>query len=204
MLPLSESTVPPIRVNSSELEFRRMRDSDVPGIMEIEAVSFGRHHWSPESFHNEMNNQIGRYYVLLHHQKDENADNTTPKLIGYAGFWMIIDEAHITTIAVHPNYRGNSLGELLLIRMTERCFGSSIHWMTLEVRVGNYTAQNLYYKYGYQSMGIRKKYYQDNLEDALIMTTPDISSEDYRNLYRPLKNGISDKLGGFPKGFEDP
>jgi [ribosomal protein S18]-alanine N-acetyltransferase len=198
MLPLSESSNTPIRVSYSELEFRRMRDSDVPSIMEIESVSFGRHHWSPDSFHNEMNNQIGRYYVLLHHQ-----GNDEPRLIGYCGFWMVIDEAHITTVAVRPEYRGNSLGELLLVRMTERCLGSSIHWMTLEVRVGNYTAQNLYYKYGYQSMGIRKKYYQDNLEDALIMTTPNISGEDYRNLYRGLKNDLSNKMGGFPKGFED-
>jgi ribosomal-protein-alanine N-acetyltransferase len=200
MLPLSESASP-IRVRSDELEIRRMRDTDVPGIMEIEAVSFGQHHWVDESFHNEMNNQVGRYYVLLHHRSD--GVKLPPKVIGYCGFWLIVDEAHITTVAVHPTYRGNALGELLLVRMTERCLGSSVHWMTLEVRAGNYNAQNLYYKYGYKSMGMRPKYYQDNAEDALIMTTPDISSEDYRAVYRPLKNALSARLDGFPKGFED-
>jgi ribosomal-protein-alanine N-acetyltransferase len=182
-----------------------MRESDVPAIMDIESVSFGRHYWSPDSFYNEMNNQIGRYYVLLDHAaRHGEPPPETPKLIGYCGFWLVIDEAHVTTIAVHPDYRGNALGELLLLRMTERCYGSSVHWMTLEVRVGNHSAQNLYYKYGYQSMGVRKKYYQDNLEDALIMTTPDICQEEYRNLSRPLKQKLFDKLGGFPKGFEDP
>jgi ribosomal-protein-alanine N-acetyltransferase len=170
-----------------------MRPQDVPDVMEIESVSFGRHHWSEDSFYNEMNNQVGRYYALI------NTD--LPKLIGYLGFWLILDEAHITTVAVKPEYRGNSLGELMLVQGLERCLSNSIHWVTLEVRVTNYNAQNLYYKYGFSSVGVRPKYYQDNQEDALIMTTPNISSDEYRKLYNRLKQELSEKLGGFPAGF---
>ena len=170
-----------------------MRAQDVPEVMEIESVSFGRHHWSEESFYNEMNNQVGRYYSLIH--TDLN------KLIGYLGFWLIADESHVTTVAVKPEYRGNALGELMLTQCLERCAQQSIHWVTLEVRVSNYNAQNLYYKYGFASVGIRPKYYQDNQEDALIMTTPDISSADYRKLCKELKEKLKNRLGGFPKGF---
>jgi ribosomal-protein-alanine N-acetyltransferase len=212
MLPFSESSVP-VRVCSAELEIRRMRGSDLVGVMEIESVSFGSHHWVEESFYNEMNNQVGRYYVLLHNpetpdtasEKEAGTAATTPgpRLIGYCGFWLIVDEAHVTTVAVHPEYRGNALGELLLVHMTERCLGSSVHWMTLEVRSGNYSAQNLYYKYGFQSMGMRPKYYQNNAEDALIMTTPDISGESYRALFHSLKETLGKRLGGLPKGLGD-
>lgn len=181
------------KVRASQLEIRRMRAQDVPQVMEIEAVSFGRHHWSDDSFYNEMNNQVGRYYALIH------AD--IQKLVGYLGFWLITDESHITTVAVHPDYRGNALGELLLVHSLDRCMGSSIHWVTLEVRVTNYNAQNLYYKYGFASVGIRPKYYQDNQEDALIMTTPDINSADYRKLYKQQKALLEQRLGGLPKGF---
>ncbi len=182
-----------VRIQAPQLELRRMKAQDVPEVMEIESVSFGRHHWSDDSFYNELGNQVGRYYSLL--------DKQAGKVIGYLGQWFIVDESHITTVAVHPDYRGNSLGELMIVQALERCMGSSIHWVTLEVRVSNYSAQNLYYKYGFSSVGIRPKYYQDNQEDALIMTTSDIHSETYRNRYRMLKQELEAKLGGFPQGF---
>jgi ribosomal-protein-alanine N-acetyltransferase len=190
---ISSSEPSQIKIQAEHLELRRLRASEVPDVMEIESVSFGRHHWSEESFYNEMNNQVGRYYALVH--KDIN------KLIGYLGFWLIADESHVTTVAVKPEYRGNALGELMLTQCLERCAQHSIHWVTLEVRVSNYNAQNLYYKYGFASVGIRPKYYQDNQEDALIMTTPDISSADYRALYKGLKANLDQRLAGLPKGF---
>lgn len=190
---ISPSEPTQFNVQAPQLEVRRMRAQDVPEVMEIESVSFGRHHWSDDSFYNEMNNQVGRYYALIHQD--------LPKLVGYLGFWLIADESHITTVAVRPEYRGNALGELLLVQSLERCMGSSIHWVTLEVRVSNYNAQNLYYKYGFASVGVRPKYYQDNQEDALIMTTPDINSADYRKLYNKLKGELQTRLGGLPRGF---
>ena len=190
---ISESEQKNMPLQASQLQIRRMRSTDVPEVMEIESVSFGRHHWSDDSFYNEMNNHVGRYYSLL--------NTESGKLLGYLGLWLIIDEAHITTVAVSPDHRGNSLGELLIVQGIERCMGSSIHWMTLEVRTSNYSAQNLYYKYGFASVGIRPKYYQDNQEDALIMTTSDINSEEFRMRYNHLKKELEAKLGGLPQGF---
>jgi ribosomal-protein-alanine N-acetyltransferase len=184
-------------LQGAQLELRRMRAEDVPEIMDIESVSFGRHHWSEESFYNEMNNNVGRYYSLL----KQASGSEPPKLLGYCGFWLILDEAHITTVAVHPDYRGNAFGELMLVQTMERSYCSSIHWVTLEARVSNYNAQNLYYKYGFASVGLRPKYYQDNQEDALIMTTADIASEVYRARYKELKQALETRLNGFPKGF---
>lgn len=190
---ISPSESKNIKVQAGQLQIRRMRTHDVPEVMEIESVSFGRHHWSEDSFYNELNNQVGRYYSLF------NRDIS--QLVGYCGFWLIGDEAHITTIAVRPEYRGNALGELLLVQCIERCMAQTIRWVTLEVRVSNYNAQNLYYKYGFSSVGLRPKYYQDNHEDALIMTTPDVLSENYRTLYKKLKARLGERLDGFPEGL---
>lgn len=190
---ISPSESKKLKVQAGQLQVRRMRNQDVPEVMEIEAVSFGRHHWSEDSFYNEMNNQVGRYYSLI--------DNESSRLLAYCGFWLIGDEAHITTIAVRPEYRGNSLGELMLVQCLERCLSQTIRWATLEVRASNYSAQNLYYKYGFSSVGLRPKYYQDNQEDALIMTTSDILSEEYRTLYKKLKNRLGERLNGFPAGL---
>lgn len=170
-----------------------MRPQDVPQVMEIEAVSFGRHHWSDESFYNEISNHVGRYYTLLNQE--------TGQVLGYCGFWLILDESHITTIAVRPEFRGHALGELMLLQILERSMATSIHWATLEARVSNYNAQNLYYKYGFTSVGVRPRYYQDNQEDALIMTTTNINGEDYRANYKTLKARLQERLSGLPKGF---
>lgn len=190
---ISSSESQNVKIRSDQLLIRRLRPQDVPDVMEIESVSFGRHHWSEDSFYNEINNHVGRYYALINTASD--------KLIGYCGFWLIVDECHITTIAVKPEYRGNALGELMLVQCIERCMGQTIRWVTLEVRVSNYNAQNLYYKYGFASVGIRPKYYQDNQEDALIMTTPDILSAEYRSRYNVLKSELESRLNGFPQGF---
>ncbi|WP_373531868.1 ribosomal protein S18-alanine N-acetyltransferase [Vampirovibrio sp.] len=190
---ISTSESKQAKLQAVQLEIRRMRAQDVPAVMEIEAVSFGRHHWSDESFYNEMNNHVGRYYSLVR--------SDTSELLGYCGFWLIVDEAHITTIAVRPELRGNALGELMLLHILDRSMANSIHWGTLEVRASNYNAQNLYYKYGFSTVGVRPRYYQDNQEDALIMTTSDIGSDAYRASYKNLKQSLQTRLDGLPKGF---
>jgi ribosomal-protein-alanine N-acetyltransferase len=175
----------------SELAIRRMRPSDVAQIMPIESVSFGRQHWSDESFVNEMNNVIGRYYVLTH-QAAHNAET----IIGYAGIWMVLDEAHLTTIAISPNYRGQSLGELLLVHTLDYLMGRIIHSYTLEVRSSNTGAQALYLKYGFEILGLRPKYYQDTKEDGLIMTIPNILDPVFRSQFNALREALVQKLGG--------
>src|SRR5258708_31509616 len=94
---------------------------------------------------------------------------TTPSLasiIGFAGLWLMVDEAHITTIAMHPDYRRRGLGEFMLVSLIDIAFSIGAKWVTVEVRVSNYTAENLYRKYGFREAGLRHRYYSDNQEDA--------------------------------------
>lgn len=162
-----------------------MESRDVDQIMEIESVSFGTYHWSHQAFLSEIENDIGNYLTAI--------DKETNKVIGYCGFWLILNEAHITTIAVRPEYRKNSVGELLLQSMIELGYKKDAKWFTLEVRASNIAAQNLYYKYGFKSLGLRRKYYQDNNEDALIMWTENIWEEKYKNIFSQLKNDFENR-----------
>lgn len=121
--------------------------------------------WSRESIEKEIeNNTLAKYVVA----------KKSGIVMGYAGMWRILDEGHITNIAVHPEYRGIGTGSLLLEALVEICKIEFITSMTLEVRKSNLIAQNLYKKYGFIEEGIRKEYYADNKEDALIMWKYDI------------------------------
>lgn len=136
-----------------------MNEKDIDQILEIEHASFTTP-WSRESFENELRkNQYAHYTVL----EDEEG------VFGYCGMWIIIDEAHITNIALLPKYRGKKLGEALLKKVMEIARGKGAKTMTLEVRVSNDIAQSLYRKLGFQNGGIRKNYYTDDHEDALVM-----------------------------------
>jgi ribosomal-protein-alanine N-acetyltransferase len=116
--------------------------------------------WSRNSFQREVEtNKFARYVVA---KRDE-------LILGYAGMWLILDEAHITNIAVHPEYRGIDIGNRLLEALIIMAKVDNIESMTLEVRKSNIVAQNLYIKHGFVQEGIRKEYYGDNREDAIIM-----------------------------------
>lgn len=116
-------------------------------------------------------------------------------LAGYAGLWLMVDEAHVTTIGVRPVYRGRGYGELLLVTLVEAALDINARWLTLEVRVTNETAQNLYRKYGFHDAGTRKRYYSDNNEDALIMWTDELHGKPFQERYRRLKDRLMDRLG---------
>jgi len=161
-----------------------MSAKDIEPIMEIESVIFGEYHWTPQSFISEIENDLGNYYV---------AEDNSGKIIGYCGFWLIFDEAHVTTIAVRPELRNRGLGEYLLQKMIEAGYAKNAKWFTLEVRASNIPAQKLYYKYGFKSIGLRKKYYQDNDEDALIMWTENIWDSKYTTLLDDLKLKLKEK-----------
>lgn len=107
----------------------------------------------------ELLNNFARYLVI----KQED------KVIGYGGMWIILDEGHITNIAIHPDFRGIGAGNLILTALIDLCKAEGITALTLEVRASNTIAQNLYYKFGFELEGIRKGYYADNHEDALIL-----------------------------------
>lgn len=155
-------------------KIRRLTLADLDQVMEIEPVAFGSHHWSRQSFTNELNNATGTYFAAV--------DPDNKHICGYSGFWLIGEEAHITTLAVHPDYRRLGIGQYLLINNIRAARDVGASWMTLEVRVSNEAAQNLYSKYGFKSLGLRKKYYQDNSEDALVLWTESILDPEFEKL----------------------
>jgi [ribosomal protein S18]-alanine N-acetyltransferase len=116
-------------------------------------------------------------------------------IVGFVGMWIMVDEAHIINIAVRASHRGKGVGELLLISSIEMAEKLRARVATLEVRITNKVAQNLYTKYGFRQAGIRKGYYTDNKEDALIMTTDVITSAAYTRQFQKLKSDHFQKLG---------
>lgn len=117
-------------------------------------------------------------------------------ILGYAGMWLMLDEAHVTTIGVRRTGRGHGLGEVLLLRLVEEALEMGAQRVTLEVRVSNMVAQNLYRKYGFREEGIRRRYYSDNGEDALIMTTDRIDTQEYQDRLAELKQAIEERIRG--------
>jgi [ribosomal protein S18]-alanine N-acetyltransferase len=115
-------------------------------------------------------------------------------IVGFAGIWLMVDEAHLVTIAVAPGQRGKGLGELLLVSMIDMSCILGAQTMTLEVRVSNHVAQALYRKYAFKNEGVRRRYYSDNGEDALIMTTETLTSASYQSNYQMLKRALLSRL----------
>lgn len=144
---------------TSEVQVRKMTLEDVDRILEIEHLSFTLP-WSREAFQMELTSNHFAHYLVV--ERDG-------LVIAYGGMWVIIDEAHITNIAVHPDFRGRRLGDRLMRELIARSLVHGAERMTLEVRVSNTVAQRLYEKLGFESHGIRKGYYTDNNEDAMIM-----------------------------------
>lgn len=137
---------------------RDMEKRDLLRVVEIEEISFSTP-WSREAFLKELEeNKLAVYLVC----------EVNGQVAGYMGMWKIVDEGHVTNIAVDPEHRGRGVGSALLSEMIERAKSGGIVSMTLEVRVSNLEAQSLYAKYGFESAGTRPKYY-DNNEDAIIM-----------------------------------
>jgi len=114
-------------------------------------------------------------------------------IVGFAGYWVMAEEAHVINIASRKEYRRQGIGELLLLTLMERAMKQKARIVTLEVRASNTTAQNLYYKCGFTAVGIRKKYYTDNQEDALLMSTDYIGSSSFKELLKQLKQAYSEK-----------
>jgi len=138
---------------------REMNINDLEKVLEIERECFTTP-WSEEAFRMEVEkNMLAKYIVV----EDED------EILGYGGIWLIVDEGHITNIAVHPRYRGKGIGNFLVEGLIDLCKRREIYRMTLEVRVSNIVAQSLYKKYGFKEAGIRPRYYSDTNEDALIM-----------------------------------
>ncbi len=145
-------------------EIKKMESSHIKGVLDVENASFSIP-WSEETFRREItDNKYAIYFVAV-------SDN---EVIGYAGMWKICDEGHITNIAVFPKNRKNGIGSMLLKSLIDEALRGGVIKMTLDVRVGNFAAQKLYSKFGFKMGGIRKQYYEDNLEDAVVMYKDDV------------------------------
>ncbi len=135
-----------------------MRKNDLDKILIIEEDSFGTP-WSKDAFLHELENQYAYYLVAL----------INNNIVGYIGAWLIFDEAHITTLAIIKDFKRRGLATHILEEFFKNVRKKSISKATLEVRVSNIAARSLYSKEGFIEVGLRKKYYSNNNEDALIM-----------------------------------
>lgn len=137
----------------------KMKMEHLAEVLEIEKSSFPNP-WSWQSFRYEVQENAKALYLVAVHEN---------KVIGYIGNWFVLNEGHITNLAVHPCYRGKGMGKKLIVTLLKIGARENIASYTLEVRVSNIVAQRLYRRLGFQEAGIRKNYYQNNQEDALIM-----------------------------------
>ena len=188
-----------------------MQLAHLSAVMEIERESFSLP-WPERAYRHELTkNEYAHYYVLCSRSVAYAAESESawrrlwqgmlhpPRadvrpIIGYAGFWMMYDEAHISTLAVRATHRRQGLGELLLISLLDEACRLDAARATLEVRVSNLAAQALYAKYDFQQVGRRKAYYNDNREDALILTTPKFSSLAYQDLLEACRRDLLRRL----------
>lgn len=143
----------------NRVKVRRAHMGDIDGVHTVEVETFSTP-WSRAAFEAEMTDNELAYYLVL---------ELEGKAIGYAGMWLIVDEAHVTNVAISAACRGQGLGELLMKSLIDHARERGARSMTLEVRITNAIAQSLYTKLGFVKKGIRRQYYSDNKEDALIM-----------------------------------
>jgi [ribosomal protein S18]-alanine N-acetyltransferase len=200
-----------------------MTMSDVPRIVEIERLAYPST-WPPSAYRKELQENRWAHYIVLRDNRIAEEQMSVPvqgqerhrrffpltllparpsssvstpslaSIIGFAGLWLMVDEAHITTIAMHPDFRRRGLGEFMLVNLIDIAYDINARWVTLEVRVSNYSAQNLYRKYGFREAGLRHRYYSDNQEDALIMWTDEIKSTTFMQKIQELKSILMQKL----------
>jgi ribosomal-protein-alanine N-acetyltransferase len=162
------------------LDISRMVVDDIPEVLQIEALSF-QSAWPPNAFINELrDNKLAYYFV----------GRLDGRIVAYGGIWVILEDSHVTTIAVHPDMRGRRLGEELLVHLLDEAIERDASWITLEVRETNDVAQRLYRKYGFTVVSTRRGYYSDNNESALVMWAGNLRGRLYANRLTALKAAL--------------
>lgn len=147
---------------------------------------------------------VGRWLGELNRlfgSEEEEVEASREPIVGFVGVWLTLDEAHIVTIAVRESHRGRGIGELLLIAAIALATLNDQDVVTLEVRASNQAAQALYEKYGFKKVGVRHRYYSDNHEDAVIMTTDSIHAAPYRELCQRLRREHRQRCGDYELNF---
>lgn len=181
---------PPVRLVVAE-----MTAADIPAVHAIESASFPTP-WPPYAFRQEIEtNRMARYIVV----------RAGERVIAYAGIWLMVDEAHVTTFAVLPAYRRRGMGGLLLSELMALSADLGAVVCTLEVRLSNAAARKLYQEFGFKPVGVRPRYYSDDGEDALIMTTDRLQTPEMQRLMtRKAGQYASDVLPDDPGFVPDP
>lgn len=185
-----------------------MTEGDLDQVSAIEAEAFPTA-WPATAYRRELSNKLARYLVLVDNagnpqpappvrrslfqilKRQEPAPATNDFIVGYVGVWFLLDEAHVVAIAVREGHRGKGLGELLLANAIDLAVENNQASVTLEVRRSNLVAQALYEKYKFLKVGVRQRYYSDNGEDAIIMSTPPIQHENYLANLRFLQEALA-------------
>jgi ribosomal-protein-alanine N-acetyltransferase len=164
----------------SPFSIRPMTTSDIAAVTRIERASFSTI-WPSDAFYNELStNKLAHYFV----------GSCDERVVAYGGIWVVLEDSHVTTLAVDPDYRQRRFGEVLLLRLIDEAIEGGASWMTLEVRESNVVAQRLYRKYGFTTVTMRTGYYSDDNESALIMWAGSLRSELYGNRLRILRTRI--------------
>jgi len=161
------------------IRIERMQLGDVETVAELDKKCFPSP-WSASAYANEVHNSSAFYIVARVNQR----------IVGYGGTWLIMDEAHITTLGVDPEYRGRKIGERILVNLLDEAIHRGARRATLEVRESNEIAQNLYKKYGFHVAAIRKGYYTNNYEDAIVMWVDDMWDAGFLKTLRMRKEEL--------------
>jgi ribosomal-protein-alanine N-acetyltransferase len=162
------------------LDIATMRVDDIPDVLRVESMCFNTP-WPRNAFHNELTeNKLAHYYV----------GRIDEEIVAYGGLWVILEDAHITTVAVHPSHQGHRFGERILIRLLDESIERGACWVTLEVRESNVAAQALYKKYGFTVVNTRRGYYSDNDENALVMWAGNLKGAVFQNRLNALKERL--------------
>ena len=179
---------PPVRV-----VVEPMRLDDLPAVHRIERASFTSP-WPEHAYRSELEtNRLAHYLVA----------RVGDQVVGYGGMWLMVDEAHITTFAIHPAWRRQRIGERLLLAFLDLAVDRDAHEATLEVRLSNLAARRLYEKYGFRPVGLRPRYYSDDHEDALIMTTEPLDEAPMRERVALLRLALDAAPAPTHPGDED-
>lgn len=162
------------------LSIEPMHVDDLAAVHEIERASFTTP-WPPHAYRQELETNRLAHYLIA---------RLGGSIVAYAGIWIMVDEAHVTTFAVHPGWRRRHIGERLLVALLDLAVDRRAREATLEVRLSNLAARRLYEKYGFRPVGIRPRYYSDDGEDALIMTTEELTSATMRDRIGRLRAAL--------------
>lgn len=147
---------------AGEFLVRAMQPEDIPVVMEIDRDSFPNP-WPENTYRYELRENPASHLLVIQPRE-------VPSVVGVAGFWLVVDEAHISTLAVHPAWRGRGIGKILLVALLRQAASIGAESAMLEVRAGNAAARALYAEFGFRMVGRRKGYYKNNGEDAVLMT----------------------------------